>query len=123
MRILTALGLTLAAPALFAQSNTKDPASSDVKLEECALVKNGVQRLACYDAMTNPVDARDSATELEQEKANNAAEKLNFEPTKKSETDPVSNGEVEESKQPMPTQWSTAILQLNRRFFRSPVVL
>ena len=98
MRILTALGLMLAAPALFAQSNTKDPASSDVKLEECALVKNGVQRLACYDAMTNPVDARDSATELEQEKANNAAEKLNFEPTKKSETDPVSNGEVEESK-------------------------
>lgn len=95
MRILTTLCLTLAAPTLLAQENIKKTDFSDVTIEECALVKNGVQRLACYDAITNPVEARDTATDSAQEKANDAAEKLNFKSTDDN-TDPVSNGNVQQ---------------------------
>lgn len=49
-------------------------------LEDCALIADGVQRLACYDAFNNPKTAQDNASGDEVEAAEGAAEALAPEP-------------------------------------------
>lgn len=96
MRVLPALYLIAAVPlAANAQEPTKQLGFSDMTLQDCALVENGVTRLACYDAMTNPPQAREQASEKEIENANQATEQLDFQTSDVSASDPISNGEVE----------------------------
>lgn len=96
MRALAALCLFAAAPlAATAQETTENAGFSDMTLEDCALVENGVKRLACYDALTNPPKAREQASEEDIEKANAATEQLQFTPSDDQNADPISNGEVD----------------------------
>src|SRR5680860_185151 len=44
--------------------------------ENCALIREGVQRLACYDSFNNPQTARDQASEQDVEEAEQAADTL-----------------------------------------------
>lgn len=95
MRSLPALCLALVTPLACAQATGDTPDFSGVTLQDCALVENGVQRLACYDALTDPAEARDNASDEEREKANTATEKLKFKPSDSPTTDSASNGEVD----------------------------
>ncbi len=61
--------VTLSSPAM-AQRN-EDTGSID-----CALIRDGVQRLACYDAQRDPQSARDQASEESLEQARQRAEQL-----------------------------------------------
>src|SRR5690606_41126616 len=61
--------VTLSSPAM-AQSN-ENTGSID-----CALIRDGVQRLTCYDAQRDPQSARDQASEESLEHARQRAEQL-----------------------------------------------
>ncbi|BES69586.1 phospholipase A [Marinobacter nanhaiticus D15-8W] len=96
MRVLPALCLIAAAPLVAnAQDAADQPDFSDMTPQECALVENGVKRLACYDALTNPPQVRAQATEEEIEEANSATDPLGFQPSDDADTDAISNGDVE----------------------------
>ncbi|WP_148861447.1 phospholipase A [Marinobacter fonticola] len=98
MRALPALCLIAATPlTAIAQDTDTQPNFSDVMLEDCALVQNGIKRLACYDAITNPPQAREQATEEDIEKANAATEELDFKANTVPGSDAISNGNVENS--------------------------
>ena len=61
----TVLLLTTALP-LYAQEQKPLPAEKaleDLTEEDCALIRQGVKRLACYDRLRNPQQARESAEE------------------------------------------------------------
>lgn len=96
MRVLPALCLIAAAPlAAHAQETTGQPDFSDMSLEECALIKNGVTRLACFDARTNSLQAREQASERDIEKANEATAQLDFTAGDDSSSGPIPSDNVE----------------------------
>tara|TARA_R110002111_G_scaffold102533_3_gene158998 strand:- start:239 stop:1366 length:1128 start_codon:yes stop_codon:yes gene_type:complete len=69
--------LVLLWPALaIAQESTQADDRQATSPEECALIREGVQRLACYDSFDNPQAARDQASERQVEEAELAAETL-----------------------------------------------
>lgn len=51
----------------------------DVSPEECALVEDGVQRLACYDAINNPRKAREQASDDKLKTIDEATSALKYE--------------------------------------------
>ncbi|KEF30201.1 Phospholipase A1 precursor [Marinobacter nitratireducens] len=51
-----------------AQENQGNDAPTTLTAEECALVENGVQRLACYDALYGPDEAQNQAAQAEIER-------------------------------------------------------
>lgn len=65
----------LGAPAL-ALGQTAQSELESITLEDCALIEQGVQRLACYDAKLRPESARETATPEELEAAERATETL-----------------------------------------------
>ncbi|MDO6443471.1 phospholipase A [Marinobacter sp. 2_MG-2023] len=77
-RVLKASALALLWPALaIAQEPTPTndrPAASSP--EDCALIREGVQRLACYDSFSDPQIAREQASEQDVEAAEQAADTL-----------------------------------------------
>ena len=56
-----------------AQQTANDQENSPV---DCAVIQEGVQRLACYDSLNNPQDARDQASEEQVENAEQASDTL-----------------------------------------------
>ncbi|RBP31916.1 phospholipase A1 [Marinobacter pelagius] len=75
----------LAAPAAFAQTAGTEP-SGDLSAEQCALIENGVRRLACFDRVFKADEERQAARESEQEQAEEAV----------SEELPMAEGKVQE---------------------------
>ncbi len=61
------------APAVQAQSAPDTPIDSP---ETCALIEDGVQRLACFDSLFNPEQHQAQATEAEKDKARTSADNL-----------------------------------------------
>ncbi|MDN6320023.1 MAG: phospholipase A [Marinobacter sp.] len=59
-----------------AQGAQSSAASQETLPRDCALIKDGVQRLACYDSITNPTAARDHASEKQIEGAERATDTL-----------------------------------------------
>ena len=51
-------------------------ADQDSSPVDCALIQDGVQRLACYDSLNNPKTAREQASEDEVEEAEQASDTL-----------------------------------------------
>ncbi|WP_203143667.1 phospholipase A [Marinobacter mangrovi] len=76
MRRLPALCLALTAPLAAAQDAVPD--YTGFASDDCALIENGVQRLACYDAITDPEKARERASEERIDRANEVTENLQF---------------------------------------------
>ncbi|MDY6816377.1 MAG: phospholipase A [Pseudomonadota bacterium] len=75
----------LAAPAAFAQPSGSE-LPEDLSAEQCALIDNGVRRLACFDRVFKADRKRQAASEGEQEQAEEAmSDKL-----------PLANGESHE---------------------------
>ncbi len=74
------LSLHLFAPAAVnAQDGTSDHRSFEgVNLEQCALIKDGVQRLACYDAINDPATARNGASDDSLEAIDKSTESLQY---------------------------------------------
>ncbi|MEP1216834.1 MAG: phospholipase A [Marinobacter sp.] len=52
---------------------------NDVTPEQCALIRDGVQRLACYDAINDPTEAREQAPEGELDAVADSVEALEYE--------------------------------------------
>lgn len=50
----------------------------DVAAEECALIGDGVKRLACYDAINNPGEAREHASEERVKEIGDSTEALEY---------------------------------------------
>jgi len=73
------LGVVLALlwPALTAAEEAR-PAATDQESSpvDCALIQEGVQRLACYDSLNNPKTAREQASEKQVEEAERASDTL-----------------------------------------------
>ncbi|TBW58182.1 phospholipase [Marinobacter halodurans] len=74
MQRLPALCLALTAPLAAAQEAAHD--YTGFASDDCALIENGVQRLACYDAIIDPEKARERASEERIERANKVTENL-----------------------------------------------
>ncbi|MEO9586672.1 MULTISPECIES: phospholipase A [Marinobacter] len=74
------LSLHLFAPATVnAQDGTSDHRSFEgVNPEQCALIKDGVQRLACYDAINDPATARNGASDDSLEAIDKSTEALQY---------------------------------------------
>lgn len=69
--------LILLWPALSVAQDTTFAAKRQVASpDDCALIREGVQRLACYDSFSNPQKARDQASEKDVEAAEEAIETL-----------------------------------------------
>lgn len=72
-----AVTLILLWPVLtIAQEGTPADVRQAVSPEDCALIPDGVQRLACYDFFSDPQAARDQASEQEMNDAEQAAATL-----------------------------------------------
>lgn len=75
--ILKSAALVLLWPALtIAQEGSAADAGQAVSPEECALIEDGVQRLACYDFLNDPQAARDQASEQQMIDAEQASTAL-----------------------------------------------
>ncbi|PAV24786.1 phospholipase [Tamilnaduibacter salinus] len=66
---------------------------SDFNLADCALVEDGVQRLACYDALNRPGPARERATEAQKANARKATQSLTY----SGNTNAIEQGDVTEN--------------------------
>jgi len=69
-----AVVLALFWPTFAIAANTAT--GQEMAVEDCALVKDGVQRLACYDSFNQPQAARDQATEAQVEDAEKVSDTL-----------------------------------------------
>ncbi len=66
--------LMLAPLGAYGQSAERDLES--IELQDCALIEQGVQRLACYDALLKPDAAQETATPSERQAVESATEAL-----------------------------------------------
>ncbi|WP_111493752.1 phospholipase A [Marinobacter bohaiensis] len=96
MRALPALCLALTAPLAAAQDDATTPDFQGFAADDCALIENGVQRLACYDAITDPQEARERASDERIERADEATERLQLTPENNAVTDGESGVEERE---------------------------
>jgi len=76
--ILLFLGFAASSPAIGQENGLLEKDVEAVSLEECALIGDGVQRLACYDAINEPDEAREQASEEKRESINQAVESLDY---------------------------------------------
>ncbi|MGM0767884.1 MAG: phospholipase A [Pseudomonadota bacterium] len=69
-------------PALgYSQSDgqtTEQKMARELTVEECALIEDGIQRLACYDSINNPREAREKADEEKTRQAEEATDTLEY---------------------------------------------
>lgn len=63
--------------------------------KECALIKDGVQRLACYDAINDPTTAQNGASDEDLEAVDRSTQALEFENAATSKDDDSSLGAAE----------------------------
>ncbi|WP_417518942.1 phospholipase A [Marinobacter sp.] len=76
-RVLNATAFLTLWPALaVAQESIPDADRPATSPEDCALIREGVQRLACYDSFNDPQTARDQASEQDVEDAEQAADTI-----------------------------------------------
>ena len=68
-----------------------------VEPENCALIKDGVQRLACYDAINDPASARNGASDESLEAIDESTEALQYEEAANAENGDATLGPAEES--------------------------
>lgn len=73
------LGIIVSSPAIGQENPPSGPDFEEVSLEECALIEDGVQRLACYDALNQPDEAREQASEKKLETIDRSIEALQYE--------------------------------------------
>lgn len=84
-----------AAPMLAAAESQSEERFGDVSPEECALIADGVQRLACYDAINDPAAAREQAPENKLNAIDNSTETLEYEELANGEDGDASVEELE----------------------------
>ena len=70
-----------------------------VKSEECALIKDGVQRLACYDAINDPAAARNGASDDSLEAIDKSTEALQYRDATSAEDDDATFEDVKNTAQ------------------------
>jgi len=68
-----------------------------VKPEDCALIKDGVQRPACYDAINDPASARNGASDESLDAIDKSTEALQYEEAANAENGDATLGPAEES--------------------------
>lgn len=68
-----------------------------VNPEDCALIKDGVQRLACYDAINDPASARNGASDESLDAIDKSTEALQYEEAANAENGDATLGHAEES--------------------------
>lgn len=68
-----------------------------VKPEDCALIKEGVQRLACYDAINDPASARNGASDESLNAIDKSTEALQYEEAAHAENGDATLGPAENS--------------------------
>lgn len=98
----TSLALCLCAAPLASASEHQTPTEAnfdEVSPEECALIEDGVQRLACYDAINDPAEARDKAPDDKVDAISDSVEALEYEELADAEEDDASVEELEEGNQ------------------------
>lgn len=77
LSVLPLLLLTGLAPATTLAQASPDPAETTSReLHDCAVIQNGVARLACYDEQNNPQAAREQASDAEIEAAEQLTDRL-----------------------------------------------
>lgn len=59
-------------------SPTTQRISEDLSLQDCALINNGIQRLACYDRFNDPREARKTGNEQATRQAEEATDTLEY---------------------------------------------
>ncbi|WP_404367541.1 phospholipase A [Marinobacter sp.] len=70
------LALAVALATSLASAQGRNLEGNEPDLEDCALISSGVRRLACYDHLTEPQEARENASEKEIEAAEEATANL-----------------------------------------------
>ena len=74
---LSAALCTLAwAPATSAQTDAEPMADQPLSAQDCALIRDGLQRLACFDEIYQPDQARDNASTEQRQRVEVATEAL-----------------------------------------------
>ncbi len=95
----TSLALCLCAAPVISASEHQTPTEAnfdEISPEECALIKEGVQRLACYDAINDPAEARDKAPDDKVDAISDSVEALEYEELANAEEDDATVEELEE---------------------------
>ena len=64
------------APAASAQTDTESQPAQPILAQDCALIADGLQRLACFDQVYQPDQARDNASAEQRQRVDNATEAL-----------------------------------------------
>lgn len=93
-RTLILLCVGLFAPGVVSAQNERDSNSDfdGVSPKECALIKNGIQRLACYDAINDPAAARNDASDQDLDTIDKSTQTLEYQEADSLETDDSSLG-------------------------------
>jgi phospholipase A1 len=73
------LGLTVSPLASGQESSATDREFEGVTPQDCALIRDGVQRLACYDAINDPAQAREQASDEKREAMEQSVEVMEYE--------------------------------------------
>lgn len=78
-KIVPLVALWLTPAIVFSQSDgiSRDP-SEKLTLKDCALIEEGVQRLACYDNLNRPSEASENAGQKDKRQAEEATETLSY---------------------------------------------
>lgn len=63
---------------VYAQQGEPPATTDDLTLEDCALIEDGIQRLACYDSINEPEKARNTAGEEQTRQAEDATDTLEY---------------------------------------------
>ncbi len=90
--ILLCLGLF--APVVVSAQDEQNSSSDfdGVSPKECALIKDGIQRLACYDAINDPAEARNDASDQDLDTIDKSTQTLEYQEADSPETDDLSLG-------------------------------
>lgn len=95
----TSLAVCICAAPLVSASERQTPTEADfddVSPDQCALIEDGVQRLACYDAFNDPAAAREQAPEDKLDAISDAVKALEYEELADAEEDDATVEELEE---------------------------
>ncbi|WP_166262213.1 phospholipase A [Marinobacter salicampi] len=70
--------LTALSPVVATGQENPEADLETIRIEDCALITDGVKRLSCYDAVIDPQTAQDNATDESVDAAEEATETLGF---------------------------------------------
>ncbi|MEX2475326.1 phospholipase A [Marinobacter sp.] len=85
--------------------------AEELILEDCALIEDGIQRLACYDSINDPREARERADESDTREAEDATDTLEYEALKTASEDEKLVEEIAEDSEDEDTGVMAAMVQ------------